>query len=125
VSIPISEVGALIRRSRSSLAFEVPADARTSGGSAILDGDEQDAEDSMARASCSDCGHVWCEPMHIIATPIEAAEFGDQPLQMVVDGNIVIVGIGKKLKDKVRKARWTEQLIDGRIYGYSLEYGPC
>jgi hypothetical protein len=67
---------------------------------------------------------VWCEPVDIMATPTEGAEFGDQPLQMVVDGNIVMAGFGHKLKDKVLQVRWTDKLVDNRIYGLSLEYGP-
>lgn len=64
-----------------------------------------------------------CEEIAILATPLTGS-LGGRLVQLPVDGDIIIAGLGRKLKTKVR-AVWTSQvaLHDDVVYARSLSFG--
>lgn len=72
---------------------------------------------------CPSCGYVECEELTITGKPL-SGQFRGQEIQIPVDGNVILIGYGPKLRDRV-DADWvkTTPLLEGVIYAYSVVEG--
>jgi hypothetical protein len=72
---------------------------------------------------CPNCGHVECEELAILGVPLDG-QFRGKCVQIPVDGNVVLIGFGHKLRLRV-DADWakSDRLSHGTIYAYVVGEG--
>jgi hypothetical protein len=78
---------------------------------------------------CATCGLTWRAPSWICGLPLRLVDKRNEavkPWRIRADGNVIVIGFGPALLEKLRDVPWVQEflLLPGVLYGYCLEYGP-